>query len=242
MLKTLRNTFRLNGCLAARKIPKRREVIDYGIVSRQIITVSFLEHLIDAFQSDAHKIHTFKFHDSGIGTTPASENDTVLESKVEVDREIGTQEEGGEATSYKSVATITYTSPHEITEHGIFSEAVAGILLDHSVFPPISVFATDQIEFTYEFSVTGAAPALPNATLEKAERLEHYLKCLAPSLYAHGIHIVAQHPYLDVFNRQLINIAGKLAELEDRALASLCLDLYRSFYPRTRRVEEEEES
>jgi len=65
----------------------------------------------------------------------------------------GVQSEGT-SVQYKTVATITYTTTQTITEHGIFSLATGGVLLDRSVFSGISVVNGSQIEFTYTLTVS----------------------------------------------------------------------------------------
>jgi hypothetical protein len=52
------------------------------------------------------------------------------------------------------VATITYTTSQNITEHGIFSASTSGVLLDRSVFTAIPVVNGSQIEFTYTLTVS----------------------------------------------------------------------------------------
>jgi len=87
-----------------------------------------------------------------VGTTPANVSDTDIETTDAVGRATGDQ--NGAANVYTSVGTITYGSSLAITEHGLFSQSTGTTLLDRHVFSAINVEDTDQIEFTYELTVS----------------------------------------------------------------------------------------
>jgi len=99
----------------------------------------------------------FKYHDSGTGVAAESNTDTVLGTPTGIARATGTQIEGAAADIFKTVATITYNNTFAITEHGIFSAASAGTLMDRSVFSAINVVDGDKIEFTYTIEFTPEA-------------------------------------------------------------------------------------
>ena len=187
---------------------------DYGLIATRVVTTAFFELLVDALQSNID-LSTFKYHDSGIGTTAAAIGDTTLETKVEAGREEGTQTEQDSIT-YKTVAEIKYTADREITEHGIFSAASGGTLLDRSIFAAISVTDGDSIEFTYLFnpsSITADISVCPDLSgiLQKIEQLNQYIRTLAPSLYALGI----EDQVPEIFQRQLTDLNAKITEPED---------------------------
>ncbi len=236
--------------LKAKKISQKGPVFDYGIISARIITTAFLEHLIDAFQSSGTDISTFNFHDTGVGTTAAVIGNTTLESKVEIGRSTGTQEEHDSIT-YKTVATITYTSNLNITEHGVFSAETDGVLLDRSVFDPIEVWEQDVIEYTYILTLEATAIEIIvsaecdlTAIAAKIQTLEHYLKCLAPSVYALGTQITTQDK--DTYERVIKDIDTKIQSLEtdDNEVARYNFDLYKQLYgaaPEETLIEQEEQ-
>ena len=127
---------------------------DYGIVSRLLVTDAFAAFMVDELQAETAVWGDFKFHDSGVGTTAPNVTDTDMETTDGESRQAGTQIEGATAEIYKTVATITYTTTKAITEHGVFSIVTGGTLLDRDTFAAINVVNTDQIEFTYELTVT----------------------------------------------------------------------------------------
>jgi hypothetical protein len=125
--------------------------VDYGVVSRRVVTTAGVQFLVDCFQGTAEP-ETINFHDSGTGTTAEAVGDTGLVTKVETGRQTGTQSEPA-ANQYRSTATITYTGSHAITEHGIFSASSGGTLWDRSVFSAVNVIATESIQFQYTLTV-----------------------------------------------------------------------------------------
>ncbi len=127
------------------------KTINKGVIARRCVTTAFVNFLVDKLQATGD-INVFKYHDCGIGTTGEDEDDTALETPWGGARVSGTQVEGSSGNIYKSVATIEFTSAKAITEHGIFSAATAGTLIDRSVFSVINVDTNVSIEFTYELT------------------------------------------------------------------------------------------
>jgi hypothetical protein len=142
----------MTGELSARVIRAGGQVEHLGVIARKKVTTAFVNLLVDALQASGSLIETFKYHDSGTGTTAESNADTALETPTGVSRVTGTQVEGASANIYKSVGTITYDGSYAVTEHGLFSAATSGTLMDRSVFSAINVAINDQIEFTYELT------------------------------------------------------------------------------------------
>ena len=147
------NILELKGILTARVIRKDGKIEDLGVICTKKVTDAFVEHLVDSLQNQTTKpIDTFKYHDSGTGTTAENKTDTALETPCGESRDTGTQAEGTTANIYKSVATHTYAGSFAITEHGLFSASTGGTLMDRSVFAAINVGVDDKIEFTYELT------------------------------------------------------------------------------------------
>ena len=128
--------------------------LNYGIISRRLVTTVFVNNLVDNMVAETSAWGDYKFHDSGVGTTGANITDTDIETTDNESRATGTQLEGASANIYKSVGTITYSGTLAITEHGLMNIVTAGILLDRHTFTAINVENTDSIEFTYELTVS----------------------------------------------------------------------------------------
>ena len=126
--------------------------VDYGVVSRRVVTTAFVNFMVDQLQTETSEWGDFKFHDSGVGTTAAAVGDTDIETTDGESRATGTQTEGASANIYRSVGTISYTTTKAITEHGLFSQSTGGTLLDRHVFSAINVENGDSIQFTYDLT------------------------------------------------------------------------------------------
>lgn len=140
---------------AAVRHPGQQDFKDLGVISERIVTAAFIQLLIDELtNTDRPAVQTMKFHASGTGTNAESGADTALQTEVET-RDTGTQTSPG-AGQYRTVATHTYGGPFAITEHGVFSAASLGTLLDRSVFSAINVVNGSQIQWTYTLTITGS--------------------------------------------------------------------------------------
>lgn len=147
----------LESRLMVRKIGADGLVIkDYGIVCTKKVTTAFVNYLVDGLQSNTTDVSLFRFHASGTGAVAESNADTALGAEAAT-RVSGTQTEGASANIYRTVATIPYTGTLSITEHGVFSAASAGTLMDRSVFASIGVVNGESIEFTYELTAPAEA-------------------------------------------------------------------------------------
>jgi len=129
-------------------------IVNYGLVSTNLVTDAFVEFMVDQLQAETSVWGDFKFHDSGVGVTGAAVGDTDIETTDGETRPTGTQVEGASAEIYRSVGTIAYTTTKAITEHGLFSIVTAGTMMDHHVFAAINVVNGDSISFTYELTCT----------------------------------------------------------------------------------------
>ncbi|HEU0119017.1 MAG TPA: hypothetical protein VFQ91_00705 [Bryobacteraceae bacterium] len=98
------------------------------------------------------RINAFNYHAAGTGTTSATTSDTTLQTDSGVSRVSGTQSNPSSGT-YRSVATLNFSSTLAITEWGLFSASTSGILWDRRVFSAINVASGDSIQFTYSLTV-----------------------------------------------------------------------------------------
>lgn len=124
--------------------------IDFGVISRRVVTDAGVAFLVDCFQNLAEP-ENINFHDSGTGTGAEAVGDTVI-TPAGPARVAGTQSEPA-ANQYRTVATIPYTGTLAITEHGLFTASSAGTLWDRSKFTAINVVNGDSIQFTYTLTV-----------------------------------------------------------------------------------------
>ena len=144
----------LVGRLDARLIKADGRVINYGTISTRLVTTAFVNFMVAQLQAETTEWGDFKYHDSGIGTTPAAVGDTDIETSDAEARIAGTQIEGASPNIYKSIGTIPYTTTKAITEHGLFSTLASTTLLDRHVFSALNVENGDSIEFTFNFTCT----------------------------------------------------------------------------------------
>jgi hypothetical protein len=129
---------------------------DLGVISERIVTAAFIALITDELtNTDRPAMQTLKFHDSGTGTNVESGADTTLQTPTGESRDSGTQTVPG-AGQYQTVATHTYSNPFAVTEHGVFSAASGGTLLDRSKFAAINVVNGSQIQWTYTLTITGS--------------------------------------------------------------------------------------
>jgi hypothetical protein len=127
------------------------KMTNYGIVSRRVITTAFITFMVSELVAETSVWGDFKFHDSGVGVTAAVIGNTDIETTDGESRATGTQVDADPV--YTSVGTITYTTTKAITEHGLFSIAAGGTLLDRHVFAAINVVNTDSIQFTFDYTM-----------------------------------------------------------------------------------------
>ncbi len=135
-------------------------LLDYGLVSRQVITTAGVEFLTDAFQ-DTVEIELMNFHGIGLGGTGPVIGDTALETELTTQynpdntRATGVQSEAAPAI-YRTVGTNTVDATVALLEHGILSQAAVGggTLWDRSIFSVINLVNGDSLESTYDMTST----------------------------------------------------------------------------------------
>ncbi len=132
---------------------------DWGVVCRRVVTTAGVGFIVDAFQNTV-EIENLKYHALGTGTNAEATGDTALQTELTTEyvgntRATGTTTEGASANIYRTVGTVTLDSgTPAVTEHGVFSAASAGVLLDRSVFSAINLVGAngDAIQATYELT------------------------------------------------------------------------------------------
>jgi len=138
------------GQLEARLVRSDGRVIDFGVVSRRVVTDAGVGYLVDAW--DAGTVIAFNFHASGTGTTAEAAGQTALttEAAAITDRATGTKSQPA-ANQLQSQATQNFTGAGAITEHGLFSVVTesSGVLWDRSQFAALNVANGDSIQWTY---------------------------------------------------------------------------------------------
>lgn len=142
-------------------------IVDFGVVSRRVVTTAGVGYIVDAFQNLVEP-ENMRFHGFGTGTTAEAVGDTALVTELTTQyatdntRPTGTTTEGATANIYRTVATVSPDSGGTIavTEHGIFSQAAApgGVLLDRTVFAAVNLVAgSDSLQATYELTFTAGS-------------------------------------------------------------------------------------
>jgi len=139
------------------------EIIDYGVVSRRVVTTAGVNFIVDAFQNSV-EVENLKYHGYGTGGGAEAAANTALTTELTTEyatdnvRPTGTTTEGASANIYRTVATLDPDADVAITEHGIFSQAATGggTLLDRSLFSVINLSGAggDTLETTYDLTFT----------------------------------------------------------------------------------------
>jgi hypothetical protein len=137
------------------------ELIDYGLVSRRLITDVGVAYLVDAWQNSV-ELEDMKFHGVGTGTTGAAQGDTDVETELTTQynpdntRATGSLTEGGSANIFRTVGTNSFDASAAITEHGLLSNATvgSGVLWDRHVFAAINVVSGDSLQTTYDMTAS----------------------------------------------------------------------------------------
>jgi hypothetical protein len=135
-------------------------VIDYGTVSRKVITDAGAAAIVSGFRN-TFEIELFNYHGLGTGVTAEAAAQTALVTELTTQystdntRPTGTQSAPA-ANQYQSVATITVDANVSITEHGLFSQAATGggTMWDRSVFTALALNSGDSIIATYIATIT----------------------------------------------------------------------------------------
>jgi len=131
--------------------------VDHGLVCANLVTTEFCEDMVDELITETSTWGDYRWHQSGIDTTPAAIGDsnatfntTGCPAPVS-----GTQVENT-SVIYESVATVPYTGTLAITEHGVGNNSTWGsaTLMDRHDFTAVNVVNGDSIQFTYDLTCT----------------------------------------------------------------------------------------
>lgn len=140
-------------------------VVDYGVVSRRVVTTAGVGYIVDAFQGLVEP-ENMRYHGLGTGSTAEDASDTALVTELTTEytgnvRATGTLTEGASANIFRTVGTNTLdeTPGAALREHGLFSQAApgGGVLLDRSVFAAITLSDGDSIQTTYDVTFTAGS-------------------------------------------------------------------------------------
>jgi hypothetical protein len=124
--------------------------IDYGVVSRRVITTAGATQMANAMVN-TFEPEIFNYHAAGTGAAAEAIGDTALGTEQST-RVAGTQSKPS-AQVYQTVGVWLPGASYAITEHGIFSQlASGGTLLDRSVFSAINTVNGDSVTFTYQLT------------------------------------------------------------------------------------------
>lgn len=146
------NVLEMFGILEATHKKHNGQVVELGVVSVQKVTQAFTQYLVDSLQnSTTAPMDAFKYHASGTGSGAEANTETGLVTEVE-SRVAGTQVEGASTNIFKTVATVAYSATRSIIEHGVFSAAASGTLMDRSVVSAINVENLDEVIWTYQLT------------------------------------------------------------------------------------------
>jgi hypothetical protein len=141
------------------------ERLPLGLVGHKVVTTVGVTKIVDFLRaSDVATGQAFKFHGIGTGSTAEAIGDTTLVTELTTEyapdstRPTGSQTNNG-ANVYRTVGTITVdaTPGAAIREHGVFSAATAGSLLDRTVFAAITLSSGDSIAATYDLTVAAGS-------------------------------------------------------------------------------------
>lgn len=135
-------------------------VEDHGIVGRKVVTDAGVGFIVDAFQNLV-ELENQKFHALGTGTTAEAASQTALVTELTTEYNPDNTRATGSTTEtsaniYRTVGTNTLdgTPGAALREHGIFSAATAGTLLDRTLFSAITLSSGDGLQSTYDLTLT----------------------------------------------------------------------------------------
>ena len=139
-------------------------VEELGLAGMRVVTTVGVKFICDALNNNTTSAGLFKFHGFGTGGTAEAVGDTALVTEeaganyTGGTRPVGTQASATVSTNatYTTVAThspVAGTTPRPITEHGVFSAATTGTLLDRTLFSVVNlVINADSLQATYVFT------------------------------------------------------------------------------------------
>lgn len=150
--------------LQARFVRKDGKVINFGVVSRRVVTTAGVTFLCADWNTGTNDITTLNYHGCGTGTTAEAIGDTALVTECttalnpDSTRATGTKSNPS-GNQLQTVGTVTFDASAAVAEHGIFTQAATGggTLWDRSQFSAINVASGDSIQFTYTVTFNGGS-------------------------------------------------------------------------------------
>jgi hypothetical protein len=135
--------------------------IDYGVVSRRVVTDTGVAYIVDCWDNTATVLANMNYHGCGTGAGAEGAGETALVTECttalnpDSTRATGTRSQPA-ANQYRSIGTLTFDATPTVIEHGLLSQAATGggVLWDRSLFAGITVASGDSIQFTYTVSLT----------------------------------------------------------------------------------------
>lgn len=127
-------------------------IVPLGLLSQNMVTDNGAAYLTNCFLNTAEP-ENLNWHDAGTGTNAEAQADSALQTPWGGARVAGTQTAPA-ANQYRTTATIVFTGPFAIDEHGLFSAAAAGTLWDRSKFGVVNVVNLESIIFQYTLTIT----------------------------------------------------------------------------------------
>lgn len=138
-----------------------------GLAGMRMVTTVGVKYVCDDFNAAAGSadVSNFKYHGFGTGALTEAVGNTALVTEeaganyTGGTRPVGTQASATVTTNatYTTVAThspVAGSSPRPITEHGIFSAATVGTLLDATSFSVVNLaINADSLQATYVFTL-----------------------------------------------------------------------------------------
>lgn len=135
-------------------------LVDYGLAGLRVVTTVGVKYIADDFNAGGTDVSTMKFHGFGTGGSADAAADTALGTELTTQYAVDNTRPTGSQASATVSANATYTtvatlSPDSggtlaIIEHGIFSAASAGTLLDRTAFSAVNLVAgSDSLQATY---------------------------------------------------------------------------------------------
>jgi len=128
--------------------------VDLGLTSLGVVTTAGVTAIASHLNNGGATISGFKFHGFGSGTNAEASADTTLQTEFTTEyatdstRPTGSQ--GASTNTYTTIATFSPDANVAVTEHGIFTAASAGTLLDRSKFSVVNlVGSADSLQATY---------------------------------------------------------------------------------------------
>jgi hypothetical protein len=137
---------------------------DYGVVGNKVVTTAGVNYIAADFNDGASDISAFDYHGLGTGSTAENVTDTALVTELTTEYTGNTRTAGTpsnpSANIYRSTCTSTLDSgTPALREHGVFTAAAAGTLLDRTVFASITLDGTagDSLLSTYSLTLTAGS-------------------------------------------------------------------------------------